>query len=87
MTCTRWSISRSTPVAAPTISLPCPLPRCSGPRLEGTLTLSGFDVSPDHDDSMTRHTPVVAEDVHFWAEVMLPSGDWLVIEPTPGYEC
>jgi hypothetical protein len=48
--------------------------------------VSGFYVSPDHYDPRTRHTPVVPEDVHFWAEVLLPSGDWLVIEPTPGYE-
>ena len=26
------------------------------------------------------------EDLHFWAEVMLPWGEWLVIVPTPGYE-
>ncbi len=24
--------------------------------------------------------------MHFWPEVLLPGGDWLVIEPTPGYE-
>jgi hypothetical protein len=48
--------------------------------------VSGFYVSPENYDPMTRHTPVVREDLHFWAEVMLPSGDWLVVEPTPGYE-
>ncbi|HEV3144543.1 MAG TPA: transglutaminase domain-containing protein [Gemmataceae bacterium] len=48
--------------------------------------VSGFYVSPDRYDSQTRHTPVGQEDVHFWPEVMLPSGDWLVLEPTPGYE-
>ncbi len=51
-----------------------------------TRLVSGFYVSPEHYDPETRHTPVVREDLHFWAEVMLPSGDWLVIEPTPGYE-
>lgn len=51
-----------------------------------TRLVSGFYVSPDHYDPVTRHTPVVREDLHFWGEVMLPSGDWLVIEPTPGYE-
>jgi protein-glutamine gamma-glutamyltransferase len=51
-----------------------------------TRLVSGFYVAPDHFDPMTRHTPVVEEDLHFWAEVMLPYGDWLVIEPTPGYE-
>jgi transglutaminase-like putative cysteine protease len=51
-----------------------------------TRLMSGFYVSPDHYDPVTRHTPVVAEDLHFWAEVMLPSRDWLVVEATPGYE-
>jgi hypothetical protein len=51
-----------------------------------TRLVSGFYASPDHYDPLTRHTLVVQEDLHFWAEVMLPSGDWLVIEPTPGYE-
>jgi protein-glutamine gamma-glutamyltransferase len=48
--------------------------------------VSGFYVSPDHYDPLTRHTPVVNEDLHFWTEVMLPSGDWLILEPTPGYD-
>lgn len=48
--------------------------------------VSGFYASPEHYDPLSRHTPVVAEDLHFWAEVMLPCGDWLVLEPTPGYE-
>jgi protein-glutamine gamma-glutamyltransferase len=51
-----------------------------------TRLVSGFYVSPDHYDPVARHTPVVNEDLHFWAEVMLPSGDWLVLEPTPGYD-
>jgi transglutaminase-like putative cysteine protease len=51
-----------------------------------TRLISGFYVSPEHYDAVTRHTPVVRGDLHFWAEVALPSGDWLVIEPTPGYE-
>jgi hypothetical protein len=51
-----------------------------------TRLVSGFYVSPENYNPLTQHTPVVREDLHFWAEVMLPSGDWLVIEPTPGYE-
>jgi transglutaminase-like putative cysteine protease len=51
-----------------------------------TRLMSGFYVAPDHYDPATRHTPVVPEDLHFWAEVKLPSGDWLVAEATPGYE-
>jgi transglutaminase-like putative cysteine protease len=51
-----------------------------------TRLVSGFYVSPDRYDAESRHTPVAPEDLHFWTEVMLPSGDWLVLEPTPGYE-
>jgi hypothetical protein len=51
-----------------------------------TRLVCGFYVSPEHYDPATRHTPVVEEDLHFWAEVMLPWGEWLVVEPTPGYE-
>jgi hypothetical protein len=51
-----------------------------------TRLVSGFYAAPEHYDPGTRHTPVVREDLHFWAEVLLPSGDWLVLEPTPGYE-
>jgi hypothetical protein len=51
-----------------------------------TRLVSGFYVSPEHYDAATRHTPVVPEDLHFWAEVKRPAGDWLVVEATPGYE-
>ena len=51
-----------------------------------TRLVNGFYAHPDHYDPETRHTPIVKEDLHFWVEVMLPSGDWLVIEPTPGYD-
>jgi hypothetical protein len=48
--------------------------------------VTGFYVAPENYDPLTQHTPVVKEDLHFWAEVRLSSGNWLVIEPTPGYE-
>jgi transglutaminase-like putative cysteine protease len=51
-----------------------------------TRLVSGFYVSPETYDHHTRHTPVVAEDLHFWVELLLPCADWLVVEPTPGYE-
>jgi protein-glutamine gamma-glutamyltransferase len=57
--------------------------RISGYR---TRLVSGFYAHPDHYDPESQHTPVVKEDLHFWAELMLPNGDWLVLEPTPGFE-
>lgn len=48
--------------------------------------VSGFYVDPRRIDLRTGYTPVVREDVHFWAEVMLRGGTWVAIEPTPGYE-
>jgi protein-glutamine gamma-glutamyltransferase len=51
-----------------------------------TRVVSGLYAAPSRYDPRTRHTPVTGDDVHFWAEVRLPSGRWIAIEPTPGYE-
>jgi hypothetical protein len=51
-----------------------------------TRLVSGFYAAPDRYDPRTRHTPVTRDDVHVWAEVRLPNGTWVAIEPTPGYE-
>jgi protein-glutamine gamma-glutamyltransferase len=45
----------------------------------------GYYASPEAFDSATGHTPVKASDLHLWPEVSLRDGQWLVIEPTPGY--
>jgi transglutaminase-like putative cysteine protease len=46
----------------------------------------GYYASPDAYDPETAHTPVRKTDLHFWTEVRLHDGHWMVIEPTPGYE-
>jgi transglutaminase-like putative cysteine protease len=51
-----------------------------------TRVVYGFYASPKSYDRETKLTPIYKDDVHFWPEVMLPNGDWLVLEPTPGYE-
>ena len=51
-----------------------------------TRVVSGLYARPERYDPRTRHTPVTADDVHFWAEVRLPNGLWVAVEPTPGYE-
>jgi hypothetical protein len=48
--------------------------------------VSGLYAAPGRYDPRTHHTPVTRDDVHFWAEVLLPNGHWVAIEPTPGYE-
>jgi transglutaminase-like putative cysteine protease len=48
--------------------------------------VSGLYVSPDRFDARSGHTPVQREDLHFWPEVRLTDGTWVVLEPTPGYE-
>lgn len=45
----------------------------------------GYYAAPDAYDAQTAHTPVKGTDLHFWPEVMLRDGHWLVLEPTPGY--
>lgn len=46
----------------------------------------GYYAAPEAYDPETAHTPVKATDLHFWPEVLLHDGQWLVTEPTPGYE-
>lgn len=46
----------------------------------------GYYAAPSAFDSWTRHTPVGETDLHFWPEVLLSDGNWLALEPTPGYE-
>jgi protein-glutamine gamma-glutamyltransferase len=48
--------------------------------------VSGLYAAPGRYDPRTRHTAVTRDDVHFWAEVRLPDGLWVAVEPTPGYE-
>ena len=50
-----------------------------------TRLVSGFYARPERYDSKKRHTPVYAEDAHFWCEVSLGAGLWLTLEPSPGY--
>jgi hypothetical protein len=51
-----------------------------------TRAVSGLYAAPGQYDPRTRHTPMTRDDVHFWAEVRLPDGRWVAVEPTPGYE-
>ncbi len=51
-----------------------------------TRVVWGFYARPDRYDAATGHTPVLEEDLHFWTEVWLPGDEWVVVEPTPGYE-
>lgn len=51
-----------------------------------TRLVSGFYARPDRYDSSKRHTPVFAEDAHFWCEVSLGAGLWVTLEPSPGYD-
>jgi protein-glutamine gamma-glutamyltransferase len=47
--------------------------------------VSGLYAAPERYDPKTRHTAVGRDDIHFWAQVRLPDGLWVAIEPTPGY--
>lgn len=51
-----------------------------------TRLVLGYYASPKAYDSWTRHTPVRRNNLHFWPEVLLRDGRWLVLEPTPTYE-
>jgi len=47
--------------------------------------VSGFYAHPARYEARSRHTPVLQDDVHFWVEVYAGAGDWIPLEPTPGY--
>jgi protein-glutamine gamma-glutamyltransferase len=47
--------------------------------------VSGFHADPRRYDTRAAHTPVLPEDVHFWAEVTVGPDLWMSLEPTPGY--
>jgi hypothetical protein len=51
-----------------------------------TRVCLGYYAAPDAYDPETAHTPVRGSDLHFWPEVLLRDGQWLVVEPTPGYD-
>lgn len=48
--------------------------------------VSGFYADPARYDARHDQTPVLADNVHFWAEVRLGHCDWIPLEPTPGYQ-
>ncbi len=48
--------------------------------------VSGFHVQPSRFDRRAGHTPVLADDVHVWAEVNAGNNCWIPLEPTPGYD-
>lgn len=47
--------------------------------------VSGFYADPNQFELKSRHTPVTANDVHFWAEVYVGRNTWITVEATPGY--
>lgn len=47
---------------------------------------SGFYATPENFDAASGQTAINKDDVHFWAEVQTDDGEWVTVEPTPGYE-
>ncbi len=50
-----------------------------------TRFVQGFYADPKRYDAELGQTPVGWRDLHTWAEVFLPTHEWVVLEPTPGY--
>ncbi len=50
-----------------------------------TRVVSGFYVDPKDYVATAGHTPIRADDAHFWIEVRTIHGDWITFDPTPGY--
>ena len=47
--------------------------------------VSGFYARPDRYEARTGLTPIVSDDVHCWAEVLVQRDYWVTLEPSPGY--
>jgi hypothetical protein len=50
-----------------------------------TRVVSGFYASPQDYVARAGNTPVHVDDVHFWIELRTVTGDWITLDPTPGY--
>ncbi len=47
--------------------------------------VSGFYAKPERYEARTGLTPILSEDVHCWAEVLVQRDYWVTLEPSPGY--
>jgi protein-glutamine gamma-glutamyltransferase len=49
--------------------------------------VEGLYAHPSRFDRETQQTPIqMPGDLHTWVEVMLPGQEWVVVEPTPGFD-
>ncbi len=51
-----------------------------------TRVAGGFYARPERRDALTGLTAVLPEDLHYWTEVRLAPGEWVIVEPSPGYQ-
>ncbi|WP_152049722.1 transglutaminase-like domain-containing protein [Tautonia marina] len=51
-----------------------------------TRVVGGLYVDPRRYDPVARHVAVASGDAHLWVEVQVPGGDWVAVEPTPGFD-
>jgi transglutaminase-like putative cysteine protease len=51
-----------------------------------TRLVGGFYARPDGYSRLTGTTTVRPDDIHYWTQVQTPDGQWVNLEPTPGYE-
>ena len=50
-----------------------------------TQVVSGLYARADAFDRKANATAVYDKDIHFWTEVRTPSGEWVTVDPSPGY--
>ena len=51
-----------------------------------TRLVTGFYADPANRDQSTGYIPVTSGDIHTWLEIRANNSDWIILEPTPGYE-
>ena len=85
-TTTLWVVSCFDHGKARITCLPLPRWPCCGRSIIPAAWSTGSMSIRASTPSNGRDIPVTENHLHFWAEVMLPSGSWVAIEPTPGYD-
>ena len=50
-----------------------------------TRFVSGFYTNPQHFLRSQQETAILPQDAHVWIEIHLGGGQWMSLEPTPGY--
>ena len=83
---TRWRFSFSSLAAATTMRLRRQLACCCARSATRRASWRAFTRPPNGSTPSWAKRPSTGATFMLWTEVLVPPQDWIVVEPTPGYE-